>query len=160
MAPEDFLRDFEAAKAKSPGGFLDHNGEPMTVPETEASVRSAEDSLGVRLPESFRWYLKTIGGGGFRTEEVFTITGTDAPNLCEENARFDRSKFVAVINDGAGGCYGFVPSGGVCGERLVYCEEFYGTIEPATDPTFLDKMHRELLWVLDWDRWRREQRTR
>lgn len=40
---------------------------------TDAWIAKAEERLGIRLPESYKWFLKTFGGGEIDGEEIYSI---------------------------------------------------------------------------------------
>lgn len=40
-------------------------------------IKKAEQRLGLELPESYKWFLKTYAGGEIGAEEVYSIYGVD-----------------------------------------------------------------------------------
>ncbi len=40
-------------------------------------IKKAEQRLGLELPRSYKWFLKTYAGGEIGTEEVYSIYGVD-----------------------------------------------------------------------------------
>ncbi|WP_233238378.1 SMI1/KNR4 family protein [Bordetella sp. LUAb4] len=40
-------------------------------------IDKAEDTLGVELPVSYKWFLRTYAGGEIGTEEIYSIYGVD-----------------------------------------------------------------------------------
>lgn len=42
---------------------------------SEDCIAAAEQGLGVRLPEEYKWFLRTFGGGEICGEEIYSIYG-------------------------------------------------------------------------------------
>lgn len=42
---------------------------------SEDCISAAEQRLGVRLPEEYKWFLRTFGGGEICGEEIYSIYG-------------------------------------------------------------------------------------
>lgn len=40
-------------------------------------IKKAEQRLGLELPRSYKWFLKTYAGGEIGTEEIYSIYGVD-----------------------------------------------------------------------------------
>jgi antitoxin YobK len=53
-----------------------HFGSTDDAPSDEW-IERAEARLGLRLPPSYRWWLKNYGGGDVHGEEIFSIYGVD-----------------------------------------------------------------------------------
>ncbi|WP_019408311.1 SMI1/KNR4 family protein [Pseudomonas psychrophila] len=44
-------------------------------------IEKAEQRLGLELPGSYKWFLKTYAGGEIGTEEIYSIYGVDFENV-------------------------------------------------------------------------------
>ncbi len=85
----------------------------------------AENTLAVRLPESYRHYLRRIGWGRFSCEELYGL-GIDTPSHLElvKNAMAERDMMgppmpptlVPLMNDGARNHYCIDTSATIMGE--------------------------------------------
>jgi hypothetical protein len=51
------------------GSEVDHVGDDW--------IKKAEQRLGLELPDSYKWFLKTYAGGEIGTEEIYSIYGVD-----------------------------------------------------------------------------------
>lgn len=48
---------------------------------TEDWITKAEQRLGHKLPESYKWFLRNYAGGEIGTEEIYSIYGMDFDNI-------------------------------------------------------------------------------
>ncbi|GAA1594332.1 SMI1/KNR4 family protein [Actinoplanes couchii] len=109
---------------------------------SEADLIRAQTELRVRLPEKYKQFMTTYGGGGFVNLEVIPVV---APNdrtrdlIGLNSGDHEVPGFVCAVPDGTGNHWGFVTADGVC-EDQVSCYSFeFGEIEPESND-FLEFM--------------------
>ena len=113
----EFEQRLGALRATHPKWFSEE-GEPL--PSQEALVE-AEQALGVKLPETYKAFLRRFGGGYFGATNVFGVSGGDW-DIVAKNLRYPLpERFIAVSDDQAGGYYGFIVASGACSPEVVYC---------------------------------------
>jgi hypothetical protein len=47
----------------------------------EGWIKKAEEKLGLDLPESYKWFLRTYAGGEIGTEEIYSVYGVEFDNV-------------------------------------------------------------------------------
>lgn len=126
---------------------------------TESEISNAESLLGVRLPESYRSFLRRNGWVRFSHQELYGL-GSDTPAYLEliKNTLVERdtmgppmpSQLVPVMNDGAGNHYCLDTATVVDGEcPVVFWDHEQGfNQKPQTVARSFDRWLVELLMEL------------
>lgn len=109
-----FCSHVDALKARKPIWF-GLESEPLA---SESDISTAEAALGVRLPNSYRDFVRTYGGGFFAFGNVFSVAVGSDWNIVEKNRQTKIPAFLVVSDNGAGDYYGFSVVDQVCGERI------------------------------------------
>ncbi|MBQ6553635.1 MAG: SMI1/KNR4 family protein [Firmicutes bacterium] len=52
---------------------------PFGEGESDENIESAEKRLGMKLPKSYKWWLKNYGGGEIYGDEIFSLYEEDDP---------------------------------------------------------------------------------
>jgi hypothetical protein len=131
MLIEEFVPLVERRKVERPVWF----GLESDPPATQSQIQDAEAQLGVRLPESYRLFVKTYGGGYFALGNLFSVCPGSDWNIVERNRDVLPFGFLAVSDNGVGDQYGFRVTDGVCDSEIVL---FDHETETFSQPKYSD----------------------
>jgi hypothetical protein len=120
MIIEDLKQIDRRYRQEKPGLF------EATTPDRPASEQELEDverSIGVRLPSSYRAFLREFGGGEFGFIVIFSADPDSEwylPNKQRKASRYLPEGFLAFSDDFAGGNYVFKVVEGEAQEAIFY----------------------------------------
>lgn len=132
----DFIKKVDEKKKSNPFWFDD---EPDSQAE-DNQILDAEDRLGVRLPDRYKDFVRTFGGGYFAFTNIFSVDSDGEWFIVEKNdeARcYLPDNFIAISDDEAGGMYGYVIHEGQCSEKVYYWDHDSSSVS--------DEMYADLL---------------
>lgn len=92
-------------------------------PATESHISDVEHKLGIKLPSSYRLFLKEFGGGSFGLVNVFSADPESEYFLVLRNTQAHAllpNHLVAFSDDYNGGWYSFATSEGAAGDSIFY----------------------------------------
>jgi hypothetical protein len=131
---EEFEQRLRQARTANPRWFdLESDGRP-----SNDQLDYLERELGAELPEDYRWFLTTYGGGDFALAAIYS--GDEASDLYSLRNQADppRSDFVAVSDDGTGDLYGFPVLEGRAVDKIVVLDHETGELLDSPMGGFLD----------------------
>lgn len=107
MTQEDFDRRVREAMATKSNWFA--SAEPAVGQEAVAKV---EAQLGQSLPDEFKHFAVTFGGGYFGGVNISTLDErSDWYVLSRPSLEIDGKKMLVISDDESGGYYGFLSNG-------------------------------------------------
>lgn len=92
-------------------------------PASEEQLTEMERAIGVRLPQSYRAFLREFGGGNYGLETFFSADPNSEwylPLKHGEASRYLPEGLLAFSDDGAGGYYVFQVLSGQAQEAVCY----------------------------------------
>ncbi|WP_108990757.1 SMI1/KNR4 family protein [Streptomyces coelicoflavus] len=116
---------------------------------SESELSTAENTLGVELPEKYKQFMKRHGGGEFLFIDLLPIIASDSQedDLLGVNSReFLSSGFIAVAPVGTGDWWGFSVVEGCCNDRVDFRDHEDGRVHSVASD-FLDFLAHEGLRV-------------
>jgi len=127
----------ESARADHPLWF-DLPTDETADPE---SLDFIEQDLGATLPDDYRWFLSTFGGGDFAFARLYSGDRNSDLFLLANQPKVRRD-FVAVSDDGTGNLIGFPVLGGMCQERVMFLDHETESLRPSEIIGFLEFVAR------------------
>lgn len=123
------LRDTDSRyRREKPKLFELAQSDPPAAPEDLTAV---EDSIGVKLPRSYRDFLTAFGGGTVGLAVIFSACADGVwylPDRQRDAGQFLPSGLLAFSDDFAGGYYVFKVADGVAEERPWYWNQDGGLV--------------------------------
>ncbi|WP_082459498.1 SMI1/KNR4 family protein [Bacillus sp. FJAT-25509] len=89
---------------------------------TDTQIAKAEKHHSIRLPNEYKLFVKTFGGGYFAFTNIFTVNNGEW-NIIQLNNQINlinSHKFIAVSDNEVGDFYGFEIENGICNPKVKY----------------------------------------
>lgn len=117
MTLEELRSTDSRYRREKPKLFELAQSDPPAAPE---ELNAVEDSIGVKLPKSYRDFLAAFGGGTVGLAVIFSAYSDGdwcLPDRQRDAEEFLPSGLLAFSDDFAGGCYVFKVTDGIADER-------------------------------------------
>lgn len=127
MNPDDFISVVNKKKQDNPFWFDD----PLDSLADDDMILNAESQMVVKFPESYKIFVRKFGGGYFAFTNIFSVNKDSDWYIVNKNNKarnYLPEEFLAISDDEAGGMYGYIVRGGVCGEEVYYWDHESGSI--------------------------------
>lgn len=132
MTQEDFDGRIREAMATKSNWFA--SAEP---PVHQEAVAKVEAELGQALPDEFKHFAVTFGGGYFGGMNISTLDeGSDWYVLSRPSLRVDGKKMLVISDDESGGYYGFLLNGANFEKCITYINPDDGDRKDNIAPSF------------------------
>ncbi|MBD0384824.1 SMI1/KNR4 family protein [Paenibacillus sedimenti] len=119
----EFMFNVDDIKSKNPIWFM-LDSDPVG---TDNQIKVTQLHLSLSLPEEYKVFIKTFGGGFFAFVNIFSVNKESNWNIVEQNNRLglkNSHNFLAISDSGTGDFYGFEIVNGVCSPAIkVYDHE-------------------------------------
>jgi SMI1-KNR4 cell-wall len=140
---DQFDRHVREVMAEKPAWF-----KGVEPPARESDVTRVEAKLGYALPEQFKHFATTFGGGYFGGVNISTLDEhSDWYVLSRPPIKFDDLPMLIVSDDEAGGYYGFVLRNGACESDINYLNPADGSYKESTVPSFFEFIEKYALSI-------------
>ena len=117
---EEFKRQEEACQALKPGRFRLARPDP---PASVNQINTVEEAIGIRLPDSYRQFLSSAGGGDYPLLSIFSANPESAfylPRRLADLQSVIGANLLPVHDDQAGGLRVLKVSRGEASESVYY----------------------------------------
>ncbi|WP_284646261.1 SMI1/KNR4 family protein [Paenibacillus silviterrae] len=115
----DFSSVVEEARLKHPVWF----GLDSDPTGADDAISKIESRLSVILPEEYKRFVKTYGGGYFAFTNIFSVNEDSEWHITERNIKIGllySHNFIAVSDNEVGDFYGFQIENGVCNPSIKF----------------------------------------
>lgn len=134
MTPNEFDSRVREAMAEKRAWF-----EGVEPPVNDEAVTKVESKLGYALPQEFKHFAVTFGGGYFGGVNISTLDETsDWFVLSRPPIKVDEKIMLVISDDEAGGYYGFVVDNGSFQTSVTYINPDDGNYREQAAPSFFD----------------------
>jgi hypothetical protein len=99
---------------------------------TDEDIRIIEGQLSVILPEEYKRFVKTYGGGYFVFTNIFSVNEDSDWHITERNIAIgllQSRNFLAVSENEVGDYYGFQVEDGVCNPSVMFYDHELNQVE-------------------------------
>ena len=134
MTSDEFERRVREAMAEKRAWF-----EGVEPPVGEDAVTKVESKLGCALPQEFKRFAVTFGGGYFGGVNISTLEeASDWYVLSRPPIMVNDKTILVVSDDEAGGYYGFLFNNGGFESSVTYINTGDGNYSEEAAPTFFE----------------------
>ena len=133
MTIEEFEGLVATARAQHPLWF----DLPGDEPADAEALRQVESDLQATLPDDYKWFLRTFGGGDFAFARIYSADPR-SDLLVTSNQPGGGQSLVAFADDGTGNLLGFPIRGGACVDEVWVYDHEEDAVRPSIVSTFLD----------------------
>jgi hypothetical protein len=120
--------------------------EGVEPPVGDEAVKRVEAVIGSVLPEDFKHFAMTFGGGYFGGTNISTLDETSNWYiLSRPSLNIDGNRFIVVSDDEAGGYYGFLSNNGSISNSVFYFHPDDGAISQRESASFFDFVEKHAL---------------
>lgn len=137
----EFILTIEKIKSANPVLFMLESDSVAT----DNQIHETEQSLSLLLPEEYKQFIKTFGGGYFAFVNIFSVSEDSEWNIVEQNYRIglvDSHNFLAVSDIGTGDFYGFEIINGICSSAIKVYDHDSNQLEATVFETLFDYLLR------------------
>jgi len=118
------------------------------APADDNDIARVEAALGHSLPDQFKHFSKTFGGGYFGAINISSLVETsDWYILARPKVSVRGNPMLVISDDEAGGYYGFVFDGTAYGAGIVYLNPDDGNYTETTAASFFDYIKNNALSI-------------
>ncbi len=101
-----------------------------------------EDTLGLRLPDDYVWFLCEYGGGEFAFAMIFSADSASDLFILQNQEPSLAGRAVAFSEDGTGNQFVFPVVNGIAEDRVLIFDHEIGDLRQSEGGGFLDFVHR------------------